>query len=252
MIIKDDSPLRRIPTVLAREQVLFIDGIRYGISMADYAYARLCMAVDRITQHFISGEQSGKAVPNADAEINCAMNDAWSMVDSIHRLRELLSGMPNLKQKAVELRLFRKATNECLSLRNAVQHLRHEIRALVKMDQPVWGEITWVALESPQAEIFRCFFIYAGTVYHNFAGPAFQPFGKPVRCPVDHISLNAHGISVSLTDCHESLQQVTTFLEQLVAQTLQEQLGKDAPINAADIIGAIEFRKGPPKSDNLS
>lgn len=242
MLVKDNSPLRRIPTILEREQVLFLHGIRYSISMADYAYVRLYETINRITKNFIAGQGLGQRVSNDDAEINTAMIDAWSIIDSIHRLRELLSGMPKLKQNAAELKLFQKNTENCVILRNTIQHLRHENKKLAQENHPVWGTITWLALESPQAEIFRYFIIYAGSVYNNFVTPPFQPFAKPTAIPIDHISLNAYGTLISLTDYYENLEKLVMFLEALLMRNFREQLGQNTSTDAADLILAVEFR----------
>ncbi len=41
MMIREDSPLRRLPSGLDLKQTLFLDAIRYSVDMADIAHTRL-------------------------------------------------------------------------------------------------------------------------------------------------------------------------------------------------------------------
>lgn len=243
MIIKDDSPLRRIPTKLNREQTFFLTGIRYSISMAAYAYARLYESTHRITNNYLQSQDLDRRFPNKDIEINLVMIDAWSMIDSVHRLRELLAGMPGLKQKANDLKSFYTNTKQVDDLRHKVQHLRHETKNLAQLNHVVWGTVIWSALESPEAEIFRWFTIYAGSLHSGFRIPPFQPFAKTLFAfPIDHISLNAYNVLVSLTDCYDYIEKITVYLEDLLRRNFQEQLGQDIETDASDLMIAFEFR----------
>lgn len=85
MIISDGSPLRRLPSELDRRQALFLDGIRYSVEMADLAYTRLRQTL------FNLAEQRGSGTSLDHWLFVSAVQDAWSLIDSLHRLRGLLS-----------------------------------------------------------------------------------------------------------------------------------------------------------------
>lgn len=119
MVIKNDSPLRRLPSDLNMKQTLFLDAIRYSVEMADVAHIRLRETLLSLTSEFRSRR---KAVNVGSAGLN-AMLDAWSLVDSIHRLRMLLKHMPFVKQKSPGLVSFYKQTTGIDDLRNAIQHI---------------------------------------------------------------------------------------------------------------------------------
>jgi len=86
VIIGQESVLRRIPAALARTQSLFIEGIRFSIEMADLAHSRLRETLPPLSRMENPVGESPSSVS--------AMLDAWSIVDSLHRLRGLLRHMP--------------------------------------------------------------------------------------------------------------------------------------------------------------
>lgn len=79
MIIGDESPLRRLPGQLDRKQMLYLDGIRYSIEMADLAHLRLQQTLLDLANH------SNDSDP-VHLYFVAAVQDAWSIVDSVHRL----------------------------------------------------------------------------------------------------------------------------------------------------------------------
>jgi hypothetical protein len=244
MLPREGSPLLRIPNALDRRQLLYLDGIRYAIAMADLAYRRL-YDVLLAESHRFAREEAAPAGQSGQT-ITSVLLDAWMMVDSVNRLRQLLDEMPGLKKKQTPLLAFRAATNVVPDLRNAVQHLRGEFSKLVAANQPVWGAVTWLSVLAGTPTILRWCTVYGGTVYENWAGPAVRPFHEPIAIPIDHITLHAHSLSVSLTTCYTALADLTAFLETMVEQSFARKLPVGAPTHAADIIFCMEFSQGPP------
>jgi hypothetical protein len=78
MILAPESPLKRLPKLNPR-QGMFFDAIRLTIEMADFAMERLYANLVRMTS---LGSASGGPVSFAVEPFL----DAWSVVDSIHRL----------------------------------------------------------------------------------------------------------------------------------------------------------------------
>jgi hypothetical protein len=117
MIITADSVLIKIPSAMSRKQALFVEGIRFSIEIADLAHVRLQSTLPRLTK----GDQ---LLPD-DRLTASAMLDAWSIVDSLHRLRGLLRQMPGIhkRDRIPPIRAFFDATDKVTELRNTIQHL---------------------------------------------------------------------------------------------------------------------------------
>ncbi len=114
MLIKDNSPLRRLPTNLNPKQAQFCDGVRFSAEMADLAYEQLC-------GYLLPLSGSGPSVARISAVGPFLF--AWSIIDSTHRLHGLVSNFPNLarKNQSPEFRNFVEKAESVEKLRNAVQ-----------------------------------------------------------------------------------------------------------------------------------
>src|SRR5690242_17559633 len=93
MIIGPDSELRKIPAALDPKQAFFIEGVRVCIEMIDFAHQRLqrtLFEIDRLI--------ADKKAPEQNLYTS-ALLDAWSIVDSIHRLSDMGRHFPNVKHR---------------------------------------------------------------------------------------------------------------------------------------------------------
>ena len=237
MIIRSDSRLRRLPTAMVQENVLFWDGIRYALSMADLAYLRL---FDNLFELSRKVEQASN-IENADFHIVSALSDSWSIIDSVHRLRELLQAMPGLKQNLTPLLLFRHRTKSYDDFRNAVQHLRRQIKGLVRSGEPVWGSISWIFFNPDRRDTLYSITLYGGTLYNQLSRPIINPVGRTVESPISQIRLTSYGIEVCLTDTHRHLDELTKFLEQALDQSIQKDFTTPPPTHAADPIVFLQL-----------
>jgi hypothetical protein len=136
MIIETDSPFLHLPAELNIEQGAFLDGIRYSAQMIDLAHDRL-----RQTLYHI-----GTVEKPADSSFPCAFHDAWSIVDSTHRLRKLLQQMPRMKQSTPGFQLFIRKTAPAKDLRDRIQHLGESMNRIATDGSPVWGTLRWITI----------------------------------------------------------------------------------------------------------
>lgn len=97
MILAPGSPLKRLPQLNPR-QGMFFDAIRLTIEMGDFAMERLYANLVRMTS---LGSASGGPVSFAVEPFL----DAWSAVDSIHRLSGLLKKC-RASKKGINLPIF--------------------------------------------------------------------------------------------------------------------------------------------------
>ena len=134
VLLSEDSPLRRLPTAATARQRMTLDGIRYSIEMIELAYHRLRGGLEDISTG--QGAPGGVFQPG-DTDMPRGvfagvLLDAWVIVDSAHRLQELLVHMPDVKRTADW-----KASSKHLDLfdapRNAVQHLATEISKVTEI-----------------------------------------------------------------------------------------------------------------------
>jgi hypothetical protein len=229
MLLSQTSPLRRLPKSLPHKQVLFFDGLRFAAEMTALSHWRLVQVLAGLSM--VTDQRTDR-----DPATIAAMLDAWSMVDSVHRFRELLHHMPGIKRKSPSYQTFRRSTASVEALRNAIQHLRTEIDQLLVTDSPVWGSLGWFSLQSVDPPYGRSCSIVAGAVRSGNIPLVSPSGGKTLVAPVDVITLTAAGHSVSLTDIARAIEQVVRILE----RSLGEQF-PDAPHHGSDLMICAEI-----------
>src|ERR1700722_14623995 len=136
MIISEDSPFRRLPADLNAEQAAFLDGVRYAADMVGLSYERLKLALRKLATE----EKPGQVYFTA------AFQDAWSIVDSVHRLRRILGHMPGMTNSTPRYKLFARRTAVAEELRNRIQHLGERLKAVASDGEPVWGTLAWTTV----------------------------------------------------------------------------------------------------------
>jgi hypothetical protein len=237
VIIGDESPLRRLPGQLDRKQMLYLDGIRYSIEMADLAHLRLQQTLLELANH------SDDSAP-MHLYFVAAVQDAWSIVDSVHRLRGLLHQAPGIKRKSPGLRLFDQRTAEIEPLRNSVQHLNSQINSIVSQNIPVWGILSWFTMTDPNMSSGVCCTLIAGTMFESKGHLVVNPLGKNLALPVDLITLSASGHTICLSDVMSDVERITRSME----QQLEKQF-TNFPQVGSDVLIRLTMAFGDRKSD---
>lgn len=207
MIISDTSPFKHIPADLNQQQASFFDGIRYAIEMADLASTRLAESLWSLST----------ACPGTTLDpiaVTSSFLDSWSMVDSIHRLRELLEQMPGLKKRSQSslYRRFRQETAVVKDIRNTVQHLRGEIHEMANNGWPVWGTLAWLALLDPDAGRCRCCTMTSGRTMSG-TQMIVNPCGKAIHGRIDLVTLQCKSHRLDLSETIRLTEQVIRLLE---------------------------------------
>jgi hypothetical protein len=136
-LVPSDSPLRRIPTTVDRRDILFLDGIRYCFEAYELASSRLANGLH------LMALRNQTETPLGPHIVEVTM-DAWTMIDVVHRLRELLQQVPKLKKREPELQLFLRNTESIEHLRHYFQHFRTEIDSFAIRGMPLWGSLSWI------------------------------------------------------------------------------------------------------------
>jgi hypothetical protein len=240
VIINKDSPLRRIPTALERRQALFVEGIRYSIDMAEVAYNRLRATL------IVMGSMKTPDAENPD-HIS-AMLDAWSIVDSLNRLRRLVENLPGSKgkMKSPVYRLFLAATEKIPELRNTVQHLDTAIQeGTDDLNWAVWGSLSWGMIDPEKNQVVTCMFL-AGIAMGS--RPMVNPINRKLwHLPVDSVTVERGGVAVCLSDAMRRVAILAKALEDSLSTAFADQLSEEdrRKTHGADCILRLVMRVAP-------
>ena len=184
--------------------MLFFDGIRVAVEMAERAYERLADTLYRSAVTESSHEDRHLLVP-------LCLLDAWSIVDSTNRLRKLLMNLPHFKDDAPSLKTFLERTNDIWGLRNLGQHLDRDIAGLVDKGLTVWGTLTWLVLVDAQAGKFKSGLLISGSQFGTMH--AFPSLDNIAMYEIiDHVTLTAGGHVANLSAV---MRATTDFIPKL-------------------------------------
>jgi hypothetical protein len=210
LLLSDDSPLEKQTVALHRRQVLFLDGITLSMDAAMLAYRRLQLG---LAAHL---EQHERQAPSSRALQVQIVMDAWSVVDSVNRLRVLVQGMPGLKRGPAVVS-FLKDIGPIETLRNAVQHLYGEVDKIHEDGRPLWGSLSWVRPPAPDTKEGSISWFVPGTLAVTNDLPPVTLAGKSIEYPVGYIQLRAAGETVCLSDAMASVQRFAGRFERAAA-----------------------------------
>jgi hypothetical protein len=91
-------------------------------------------------------EMTAKGVPFSTAVSLLA--DVWSVVDTVHRIRELIEHAPLFPKNQPNVRAFLVKTAVAEELRHYVQHLAGKAKGWTPLT-PFWGAISWASENQP-------------------------------------------------------------------------------------------------------
>jgi hypothetical protein len=216
VIIPTESCLRRIPVALDAKQAFFLEGIRVTIEMIDLAHCRLQSTLLALADSLIT-----QATGSRQEMLTSAMLDAWSIIDSVHRLRNLAHDFPQIRRKKriPAFHYIQVNTESVEKLRNSIQHLHREI--LLKPLGPewsTWGVLTW-CVPRPNENIQSCMY-HCGKMKPPGNRRFVQFHGRRIRVPVGLITLTQDDISVCISDIIEDVERVARTLEDMVQRNI--------------------------------
>lgn len=180
-------------------KALFHDGIYYSVEIARRIYDDL---VERC--HTLGQFQFDNPIDLGER----AIADAWSIIDSLHRIRRLLEDMPGLKPNSPQLQLFYRKTSCLKSLRDSIQHLDEYLDKYALYKIPAWGRLSWVY---PINEYrYKACMIAPGDIQPDWK---LYPshYGRKMRSPIDFITLTGNR-EVCLTEMIDALEQLVPWL----------------------------------------
>jgi len=228
-IIAKESPLRRLPVELDPTQASFLDAIRLTSELGGLAYSRLTYNLQVI------GSREGEEWlgPGDAASV---FLDAWSVVDALHRLREILLQMKGIKRRGPKWELFRRSTDGVANLRNTVQHLNNELADMAKNRWSPWGRLNWLQLVDLELLLVRAYFLCPGRIQSG-THPVPNPCNLSFYGMVDHVHLFSKNDEFDLSRAVRHAADVIQIIEDSLTRTFPA-----SNWSGSDLLAVIEFQ----------
>lgn len=157
-MIRENSPLLRMPTALIPQQLVLFDGIRHAAEISWLAFRRLDVNLTWLADATADD-------PERTDMMTAAYLDAWSLVDAVDRFRSLWKIIPR-PDGAVPppgTVTFQDISSDVRMVRNVTDHLATRIDYVVAKGTPTMGALTWVTFESTERTRFKTCAMTAGT-----------------------------------------------------------------------------------------
>ena len=207
--------------------------------MIDLAYGRLQQSLLVISETMHNNE------PSSPILCTSVVLDAWAIIDSVHRLSDLVEHFPNLhhRNRVPAIRDLFEANRVINQLRNTVQHLAGQIReANSAPNWSVWGALGWcVPPPTDDEPDVLCGLYFCGRVEAGSAQPFVNPLGKRIHRPVGAITLTQTPDTVCLSDVFEIVQRFTSTFEESLAASYRADARLAATV-AADVLLIVSMR----------
>lgn len=201
-LIASDSPLLLLPKGIDPKQRLFPDSIRVSAHFVGVAYKCLI-------------ENLEKSSPREVREKDCGLKAilyAWSVVDSVYRLRKLVQRMPRYRDRMPSKQVFLRSTSGAEDLRNAIQHLDTEIETLLKEGRPPMGALTWIVpIDKSEGTMRIESFIPSQLEGANPGSLVSVPSEVPDH--IDQVELWASKYRINLSELYRAVAKLVSSLE---------------------------------------
>ena len=221
-----DSPFRRLPVDLPRQQVLFIDALRLSAQMAAFSFENL--------EHLLKSLVNAGESETVGEDVIKGIVYAYGVIDAANRFREVLRVFPGLKQNEV-FKLFMRATAQVESLRDVTQHLNRELRAIGDRQAAALGTITWLGPSPTEDSPPSAWILQPGSFYPDQLtfGPEMDMLARVAPCEIAQVSLVTSGVRVNLSDVVRRIQAMLGGLEPSIREYAQgkQLLGSDTLIH---------------------
>jgi hypothetical protein len=203
-MLPQDSPFRNLPATMEPRQLVGFDGLRYIFDMLSVAYDRLLEDLASLTKSLDDGRPTQPLVASA-------FHNAWSVVDSLYRLYQLLHDVRGLK-RTPPLEVFLRALEDIEDFRHGVQHLDDRISACAEASIPLWGTLRWFYTPGDPNKGGIAITLVSGSV-RSGNNHVLNPLGRSYFIPIGLVTLDAFGKSVELSDLIERTRRIAEGLD---------------------------------------
>jgi hypothetical protein len=224
VIVKPDSPLRRIPLHLNGRQRMFLDAVRDCTDMVDVSLEALHEYLHYLAVSYLP---TAAARPDVRERIQ-ALTLAWTVIDGLDRIRGLIKVFPSVQPHSFPpFKRYIEATKAVRDLRNVLQHLHKELDSAVSDTASPLGELSWFAVATENREYAYAGRIISGTFIPG-RGYAISRIAMPdFSGMVGHIELEVMGRKADLGLLHNELALVLNSIDTAFSRFLD--IHKDRP-----------------------
>ena len=170
-----------------------LDGLHYSFAILEHIYSSLHEVCVR--------------APDDHSSLVPALWRCWSLVDVVHRIREVAQALPGLSKKDTELVAFLEATKLAEEFRHYIQHLRSELSKKAVNPFPVWGSLAWVDPVNPASS-------YLVVIGAQVSGTSYTGcvFDIVARKWVSKVCLGVNGKSFNFDPIYEACLRFRDFV----------------------------------------
>lgn len=205
-LVSDDSYLRKLPVGLDPESRLRMDAIVVASDIVSQAYQEL----------FRLGAEIGANLGKIGNPLRATfIGLAWSIVDQLHAIRQLLMP-PRAKSAGPVTQRFLDAAAPATFLRNKMDHLKNNLLNLsAKKGEryPLFGAISYLLSNSDPESGGMLMTVSSGALHGGELFPAVNPLGRSFTTPVGLLQLHAFDLTFELSPAFAALQDYIAVTE---------------------------------------
>lgn len=161
------------------------------------------------------------------------LSRCWSIIDNIHRVREISQSTPGLSNKNNSLRSFLTQTTVAENFRHYIQHLRKELSKKEIDPFPVWGTISWI--DGDDNDLSHTAILGVQIEGTSYAGSVYDAFEKKW---VSNVTLSVQNLSFNFDPVYEATQKFKQCIIPWIIDTYKPgiQLKTEIPIISAKVM----------------
>ncbi|MGV9738455.1 hypothetical protein [Nocardia farcinica] len=134
LTLPEESVFRLVTKVVEPRQALLFEALAYSADSIDVAYTVMLQLANLV----------GDTPENLNRQVQIQLlNNAWSMVDALHNMRQILQALEFTAPQAVQ---FLAEHESATLLRNAMDHLKDQAKNLAmkkKAEPPLIGALSY-------------------------------------------------------------------------------------------------------------
>jgi hypothetical protein len=179
----------------------------------------LCFAFDILEYNYQGLHNACSIIKDNKKNLIPALSRCWSIIDQLHRIREISQAIPSLSHKNCQLVEFLEATQVAELCRHYIQHLRSELLEQPLAPFPVWGALSWV----DHMDATKAHTVIMGTQLEGiqYASCVYDSFEKKW---VSTVTLGVRGISVNFDQLYEEASKFRGFILSWIFKTYHKEI----------------------------
>ena len=238
LLVPLDSPLRNPPADAPPVHKVGCDAVRYAFDATHLSWIRLLQNLASVMRQFEAGDRS------MGEQATYALVDAWSVVDNLWRVHQVVNKLPYFK-KAPELRALLKQIVKIKESRNGLQHIDGEFQNCASSGIPLWGSLGWVWTPDGDPVVQgKIFGLWAGAMRSGGRVPLINPFGQRLTRPIGLVTVSAFGETANLSE----YMRIAVEIGRRVDAALRQNASGVQAGGGADVIFSADFTVGAPAS----